>query len=108
MAVDETYVTFIKDQMSEIPNVDTKRMFGGLGFFREGIMFAMIGGGKFRLRADATNIPDFEKHGMENYRPNPKTKGMPYWEVPIEIMEDKGLLAEWVEKSYAVALSHKK
>jgi len=26
--------------------VETKRMFGGLGFFREGTMFAMIGGGR--------------------------------------------------------------
>jgi len=46
LAVDENYIAFIKDQMSEIPNVETKRMFGGLGFFREGTMFAMIGGGR--------------------------------------------------------------
>lgn len=83
-------------------------MFGGLGFFREGIMFAMIGGGKFRLRADASNIPDFEKHAMSNYRPKPNSKGMPYWEVPIEIMEDKAMLAIWAEKSYTVAVSNRK
>ena len=108
MAVDENYLALITDQMSEIPNVDTKKMFGGLGFFREGIMFAIIGGGNFRLWADASNIADFEKHGMSNYRPRPNSKVMPYWKVPIEIMEDKAMLAIWAEKSYTVAVSNKK
>ena len=59
MAVSDEYLSFIIDQLSNFGHIDTKKMFGGIGFFREETMFAMIGNNAFRLRVDETNRSDF-------------------------------------------------
>jgi len=108
MAVDENYKNYILDQLSELGEVNAKSMFGGVGFFLDGIMFAMIGGGVFRLRADDENRPDYEAAGMTNYAPRKGSKGMPYWEVPVSVFEDKHELKQWAKKAYEAALRGKK
>ena len=43
MAVNDDYKNFVEDQLSGMQGIQSKSMFGGIGFFKEGIMFAMIG-----------------------------------------------------------------
>ena len=104
MAVNENYLNFILDQLSELEDFTFKKMFGGVGFFKDGKMFAGIMGGKFCLKADETTQADFEAYGMEPYGNKSKGKGMPYWEVPAEILEDKSKLKTWAERAHAVAM----
>lgn len=108
MAVSENFLSYIQDQLSEFKGVETKRMFGGIGLFKEGLMFGMIGGDKFRLKVDETNKADFEEKGMKSYYSDKKKKGMPYWEVPADVLEDKHELAAWAQRSYEAALRSKK
>lgn len=113
MAVDNSYLEFIVEQLSEFDalhnfGVTTKKMFGGVGIFCNGVMFGMIGGGKFRLRVDEENKPDYEAKGMNSYNPKKKGKGMPYWEVPVEVLEDKTQLTKWATKAHEAALRGKK
>ncbi|MEP2773715.1 MAG: TfoX/Sxy family protein [Fulvivirga sp.] len=103
MAVNEDYLNFINDQLSGLGGHETKRMFGGIGFFKEGLMFGMIGKNAFRLKADDTNKSDFEAKGMTRFMSDKKNKGMPYYEVPAEIVEDKDELTEWARKSFEAA-----
>jgi DNA transformation protein len=103
MAVSQEYLDFILDQLEEFGSVETKRMFGGVGIFKEGLMFAKIGGDTFRLKVDDTNKEDFVAKGMKPFFSEKKKKGMPYWEVPVEVIEDKSILAEWANKSYSAA-----
>lgn len=104
MPVSQDYINYILDQLSEFGEVQSKKMFGGVGFFREGKMFAMLAGDTFRLKVDDTNKPDFEAKGMQPYVNPKKKKGMPYWEVPPDVLEDKTLLAEWAMKSWKIAM----
>ena len=108
MAVNEEYLKFILDQLSLFGNVETKKMFGGIGFFKEGIMFAMIGQNAFRLRVDESSIPDFEAKGMKPMFSDAKKKSMPYWEVPLDVLENKDELARWTHKAYTIAVKAKK
>ena len=108
MAVADEYKDYLVDQLSEFGEVRAKKMFGGLGFFYNDTMFAMMGGGVFRLRADEQTIPDFTDRGMENYQPREGKKGMPYWEVPLDVLEDKMELKQWAIKAYEAALRGKK
>jgi DNA transformation protein len=103
VAVTETYLKFIQDQLSGVKGVESKKMFGGYGFFKDGRMFGMIGNDVFRLKVDDTNLADFEKKGMKPYQSDKKKKGMPYWEVPIDIIEDQKQLHKWVAKAVKVA-----
>lgn len=103
MAINNDYVMYITDQLAEIGEFETKKMFGGIGFFKNGNMFAMIGNNVFRLKVDETNQSDFEKYGMKPYHSDTKKKGMPYWEVPEEILSDKKELAKWAIKSITLS-----
>ena len=108
MAVSESYLNYITDQLSEFGEVEVKRMFGGIGLFHQGLMFGKIGGDVFRLKVDDHNQADFEARGMKPYFSEKKKKGMPYWEVPTDVIEDRQMLAEWANKSYQAAVRAKK
>lgn len=110
MAFNENDKDFIEEQLTAFGEVRSKRMFGGVGFFKNDLMFAMIGGGKFRLKADETTIPDFEAHGMQPLYLDkyPNKPPMPYWEVPVSVLEDRDELAQWCAKAYAIAVKKKK
>ncbi|MEZ5038603.1 MAG: TfoX/Sxy family protein [Saprospiraceae bacterium] len=97
--INNDYLNYVSDQLTEIGEFETKKMFGGIGFFKDGNMFAMIGNNVFRLKVDESNQADFEKHGMKPYHSDTKKKGMPYWEVPEGILNDKKELAKWASKS---------
>jgi DNA transformation protein and related proteins len=103
MAVNDDYLNYILDQLSEFGKVETKKMFGGIGFYKDGLMFAMIGGDNFKLKVDETNQKQFEDKGMKPFHSASKKKGMPYWEVPQDILEDKKILAKWAKQSYEIA-----
>jgi len=78
MAVSEDYLNYVLDQLSEFGEIDNKRMFGGVGFFKEGLMFGKIGSDTFRLKVDQYNQKDYEDKGMKPYFNKKKKKGMPY------------------------------
>lgn len=108
MAVNEDYLLYVQEQMASIDPFETKKMFGGIGFFKDGIMFGMIGGGVLRLRVDEENKLDYEERGMQAFHPKPNTKGLPYWEVPVEVLENRDELKVWAEKAIAVSVRLKK
>ncbi len=111
MAINDKDLEFVKDQLSGFGDFTARKMFGGAGFSRDKIMFGMIdSSGVFRLKADEKTKRDFEKHGMKPLTMDkPKMKGtMPYWQVPVEVLEDRTELKKWAEKGYEVAVRKKK
>jgi len=100
MAVTTNYVAYIEDQLSYFDDFTTRKMFGGLGYYKEGVMFGLLGNDTFCLKADESNIPDFEKYGMKAFMFSEKKKGMPYWQVPVEILEDANELSLWATKAF--------
>ena len=104
MPVDQQYLDYIVEQLSDFGDFEHKKMFGGVGFFRNKVFFAGIMDSVFRLKVNDSNRADFEKHGMEAWAVKGRNMTMPYYEVPEEIIADRMKLAEWAEKAYAVAL----
>lgn len=91
MAVNKDYLKYVQDQLSEFGDVEIKRMFGG------------IGGDIFRLKVDETNQKDYEEKGVKPFHSEKKKKGMPYWDVPQDILDDRSELAKWANKSFEIA-----
>ena len=84
-------------------------MFGGIGIFKDGLMFGMIDGQEvFRLKVDETNQQQYESRGMQPFYAASKKKGMPYWEVPADILENKTELAKWAKASFDIAKKNAK
>ncbi len=108
MAVNEDLVTYIKDQLSTFGQVETRKMFGGVSFYKEGLIFGLLGHNTFHLKVDDHNRPDYEALGMKAFLSTEKKKGMPYYEVPVDVLEDKDQLKVWAEKAFEVALRAKK
>ena len=63
-----------------------------------------IGEDTFRLKVDEYNQKDYEEKGMKPFYSEKKKKGMPFWEVPIEVFEDRKELAKWALKSYEASV----
>ena len=104
MAVDPNDIAYILEQLSEIPDVTHKKMFGGAGFFKDGKMFGALMGGEstFRLKVDDSNRERYEQAGMSDWS-HPKSRGrMPYYTVPEEIIADPLKLSEWALLSIAI------
>lgn len=108
MAYSQEYLDYILDQLSLFGEVNSRKMFGGIGFFHDGLMFGMLGGDVFRLKVDDNNRVDYEAAGMQQFSSGTKKKGMPYWEVPTEVIEDQVLLKVWADKAYQAAVNAKK
>ncbi|MEQ8880085.1 MAG: TfoX/Sxy family protein [Cyclobacteriaceae bacterium] len=104
MASKEDYLNFLKDQLSGIGEFETKKMFGGHGFFKDGLMFGMLGSGTFRLKVNESNEQDYIDKGMKPYYSDKKKKGMPYWEVPADVLENRTELSKWALKSVSIAI----
>ena len=109
MAISESYTTFIEEQLTKFDGAQMKKMFGGIGIFKEGTMFAMITAKeRFYLRTDESTRAKFEAKGMGPFNHSKKGKGMPYHEVPAEVVEDVDKMSQWAEDAYATALRNKK
>lgn len=93
----------VENHLSGFDGLHFKNMFGGIGIFHDGKMFAKIGGGKLYLKVDEHNQGDFEAAGMKPYFSEKKKKGMPYWEVPAEVTKDPQTFVQWAQKSIEAA-----
>lgn len=68
MPGDSEFVSHLLDLLSPLGGVTAKRMFGGHGLFREGLMFGLVADGGFFLKTDAENRPDFEAKDLLPFR----------------------------------------
>jgi DNA transformation protein len=106
MAPSEGFCDFLLDQMSALSGVSLRRMFGGAGLFRDGIMFGLIAEDTLYLKADDTSRPSFEAVGMGPFVYEAKEgrqMAMPYFQVPTDILEDRERLSGWARTAHDVA-----
>ncbi len=96
----------IEDRFSAFGPVTTRKMFGGTGIYRDGIIFALEAYGEILLKADAQSAPEFEAAGSRQWvyqgKDGRQTR-MPYWSIPDEAADDPEELALWAGKAYEAA-----
>ncbi len=108
MANSQSTIDFIMDQLSGMGGVVAKNMFGGTGFFKNDVMFGMLGSDVFRLRVSEESKSRYEAAGMTPFYSGKMKKGMPYWEVPADVLEDAGKLIIWASEAFDIAVKAKK
>ena len=109
MAFSQDYLDFVLDQLADFGEITHKKMFGGVGIYKDGLMFGGIMGGTLHLKVDDQTRPEFIARGMNSFFHGKKSKKLPsYYEVPIDIVEDRDALKAWTEKAYEAALRLKK
>ena len=107
MPVTPEYRAFIEDLVEPLGHVSTRRMFGGLGFFYRGLMFALIVNDVLHFKVDEENRSDFEVLDMEpfSYIRKGKKRGLKsYWTVPVDVLDNEDEFLVWSRKAVDVAL----
>jgi DNA transformation protein len=105
MPLDRAYVDYVIDLLAPLGGVTGRAMFGGYGIFHEGDMFALISSSSaLYFKADDSNRAAYEEAGSEQFM------SMPYFEVPVDVLEDSDALRRWASTAMAVghATSKKK
>lgn len=107
---DRGFVDYLLELLDEFPAVTAKRMFGGYGIFREGLMFGLVADSTLYLKVDKENKANFEERGLEPFTYDGKGKPMQmsYHQAPEEALDNAEDMLEWAESAYAAALRAKK
>jgi DNA transformation protein and related proteins len=109
MAGGSEFVDFVLESLQSLRGVSARRMFGGHGIYKDGVMFALIAYDQLYLKVDDRNRPDFEAAGLEPFTYTGKGRPirMSYHEAPSEGFDDPEILCDWARGSYAAALRAK-
>lgn len=106
MGISEEFVDYVVEQLAGWDEVSVRRMFGGAGLYRGGIMFAVVAEDVAYLKVDDSNRDDFVRAGsapFESYPEKIKTTIRTYYEIPADVLEDSDELAKWSQRSWTVA-----
>jgi DNA transformation protein len=107
MSVSTQYLEYVLEQFASFTPVTSRRMFGGVGLYAEGLFFALIGDDTLYFKVDDSNRADYLARRSQPFRPfaDDPTYSMNYFQLPEDVLEDTSELREWTRKSLAVAAS---
>ncbi|MBD0776413.1 TfoX/Sxy family protein [Maribacter sp. ANRC-HE7] len=103
MADSTDYVDFILDQLSNWKTIITKRMFGCVGLYADGLMFGIIAKETIYFKVDDSNKNKYLEAGSETlklFKSNSVVAS--FYEVPVEIIEDANQFVVWAEASLEI------
>ena len=86
--------------------VGVRRMFGGLGIYSDGTMFALAADGAIYLKADDATTAAFRREGAGPFTyaaKGGKRVVMSYWRLPDRLYDDPDELAVWARDALAAA-----
>ncbi len=96
----------VQDLMQGIRGVTSRAMFGGWALYRDGVTFGIIADDQLFFKVDEKNRAEYEKRGSGPFVYESRGKQVTmrsYWELPVDIMEDREELERWVEASCRAA-----
>ena len=103
---DASFVDYIRDQLRDVHGVGFRRMFGGTGLYADGMFFGLIIDTQLYFKTDEASRQPYIARGMGpfNYHTKKGTKTLKnYFEVPVDVIEDDELLADWAQSAIRVA-----
>jgi DNA transformation protein len=99
------FLNYVLEQLSALPRVTSRRMFGAVGLYCEGVFFGLIASDALYFKVGDSNRAEYESRSMTQFRPyaDKPQVSMNYYEVPAEVLEDRDQCAMWARRSLAVA-----
>lgn len=106
MPAQDPFVDYLLELLAGLPGVTARRMFGGHGLFRDGLMFGLVSDEALYLKVDAESMGDFTARGLGPfvYEKNGKPMPMSYYQAPDEALDNPDEMAAWAEKAFAAAV----
>ena len=92
MSLSDDEIAHALELFEGVGPLTTRKMFGGLGIYRDGVIFAVVmSDGTIRLKGQGDMIARFEDLGMERWtyqRAGKAPTSMPYWALPDSALDD--------------------
>jgi DNA transformation protein and related proteins len=110
MAINAAYLQYVLEQLERTGRVNSRRMFGGVGLYCDGVFFGLISDDTLYFKVGDATRADYESRGMHPFRPfadRPEVS-MTYFTVPADVLDDSEELVAWAKRSVAIAAAHPK
>ncbi len=110
MSNDRDFVDYLLELLAPLADITAKRMFGGYGIFRDGLMFGLVADATLYFKADTQSQTQFEARDLEpfSYLKEGKAMRMSYYRAPEEAIDNSEGMCEWAELAYQAALRAQK
>jgi DNA transformation protein and related proteins len=102
-AKDDNFVEFICDQLDAWEAVTYKPMFGGYGLYCGVIFFGIVYDGRLYFKTNDASRTKYEAWESAPFQPNAKQTLKSYYEVPVDILENREELSALAEEAVQVA-----
>ena len=108
MRVSAGFRDFVLDQLAGVDGLRARAMFGGVGLYTEDVFFGILAADELFFKVGDTNRREYETAGSSPFKPYAdRAMTMPYYNVPLVVLEDAVMLGEWAERAVAVARTAK-
>src|ERR1700693_348557 len=110
LMADDSFKEFVLDQLSALPALRAKAMFGAHGLYTDDKFFGILGDGRLFFKTDAQSAADYTARGMGpfTYEMKGKVVTMSFHEVPPDVLEQPHELVLWARKAMAIAAAKPK
>src|SRR5215471_12061417 len=104
-----SFKNFVLDQLSALPEVRARAMFGAHGLYCGGTFFGIVDEGRLFFKTDGTSEQDYVARGMGpfTYELDGRLITFQYHEVPPEILEQPPELVAWARRAVKAAAEAK-
>ena len=107
MPKSQEYLEYVLEQLERFGGVTARRMFSGFGLYQHDVFFGLIFSDTLYFKVNDASRPDYESRGMRRFQPY-KDKphlSFTYYEVPVEVLEDREQLTLWATRSVQAAIA---
>src|SRR5438094_559916 len=109
MRVSSGFREYVLDQLAALPGLRDRSMFGGVGLYANDLFFGILASDVLYFKVDDSNRQEYEQARSRPFKPYAdRAMTMPYYAVPIAIVEDAAMLVTWAKRAVAVAATSKK
>jgi DNA transformation protein len=104
MAVSESLVVLLQEQLEPLGRIAFRRMFSGAGVYCDGVIFGLILRDALHFRVDDGNRAAYQAEGMQPFRYDAKGKTIEvgaYWRVPERLLDEPDEMVRWARAALA-------
>jgi len=107
---DDSFKEFVLDQLSALPDLRAKAMFGAHGLYSDDKFFGILDEGRLFFKTNAQTQAAYTDRGMGpfTYEMKGKIMAMAYHEVPSDVLEQPHELVHWARQAIALAVAKPK
>ena len=107
---DDSFKEFVLDQLSALPELRARAMFGAHGLYSGERFFGILDEGRLFFKTDAASQADYTARGMGpfTYESKGKVMTMAYHEVPPDVLENAPELTAWAQRAIQLAAAKPK